>query len=778
MFFLRIQFMYRILLSILLLISHHAVIAQFKSPAINSWRVHLNYASPIALASVGNNIYCGGSGGLFIYDIDDNSTEVLSRVNGLSDVSVKCLAADNTTNTVVIVYDNSNIDLIQDGNIYNIPSILNQIIVGEKRINDITVHEGMAYLATSFGIVKIDLQTRRITDSYQNIGESGNVLPVNDIAFYNGSIYAAATTGGLFRASINAANLADFTFWNKFDTGTFRQLTPYQNNLYLSKNNVLFRFDGIQFDSIPGIATGQSIVQLKVNADKLISIASNRVSVLSGATILKTLNEAGLADAELTKQGDIATALNLQGLVIFGTGSPRYIIPDGPASNSAVKFAYSTQQKRLFVAGGIVNGLGGSAGWRTSYNNSLFYSYDGKSWLSASNQRNSFPILNKLFDVMDIAINERTRQTFLTSFGGGVIELNETTPIQLYDTSNSKLGFFVNEIPTFRPVLAAGSAIDNNGTLWVTCYNAARPISARTSAGVWYDFPLPAGIDKQLGYMLTHQVRAGTNKWILNTTGRGLYVFNEGARIDLDFDDSFTTLTTEKGKGFLPSNNVLSMALDQRGTLWIGTDKGLCFISNPGAVFTNGDYDARQIIFNTGSFNSIFLGTEAILCIKVDGANRKWIGTQNGVWLVSEDGYTVIRNFTTKNSPLLSDKVYDIGIFEETGEVFFATEKGIISYAGDATKAGLQHGQVIVYPNPVEPGYNGDIVIRGLIQDANVKITDIAGNLVFETKSNGGTATWNGNTFNGKRASTGVYLIYSSNEDATETHVTKLLLVN
>jgi hypothetical protein len=127
---------------------------------------------------------------------------------------------------------------------------------------------------------------------------------------------------------------------------------------------------------------------------------------------------------------------------------------------------------------------------------------------------------------------------------------------------------------------------------------------------------------------------------------------------------------------------------------------------------------------------------------------------------------------------LLSNVVFDIGIFEETGEVFFATEKGIISYAGDATQADATHGKVVLYPNPVRPDYNGEIAIRGLAENTNVKITDIAGNLVYETKANGGMATWNGRNFAGKRAATGVYLIYSSNEDATETYVTKLLFVN
>jgi hypothetical protein len=230
-------------------------------------------------------------------------------------------------------------------------------------------------------------------------------------------------------------------------------------------------------------------------------------------------------------------------------------------------------------------------------------------------------------------------------------------------------------------------------------------------------------------------------------------------------------------QGNLPSNTVICVTRDENGDMWVGTDLGLCIFSNTQNLFEK-EFDARQLVIKTGLVNSIFLGTEPVYCIRVDAANRKWIGTRNGVWLVSPDGYTVIRHFTKDNSPLLSDLVYDIGFDHETGEVFFATEKGLISYMGTATDGGDTHGNVVVYPNPVRPGYQGLIAIRGLVKDANVKITDVAGNLVYETKANGGFATWDGNSFTGKRAATGVYIIYSSNAEGTEAWVGKILFIN
>jgi ligand-binding sensor domain-containing protein len=320
----------------------------------------------------------------------------------------------------------------------------------------------------------------------------------------------------------------------------------------------------------------------------------------------------------------------------------------------------------------------------------------------------------------------------------------------------------------------SGIDFDRNGNMWVSNFGAANPLSVRTASGQWLSVPFPTGADLLVGYVTCDD---NNNKWVMSTRGNGIMLVNDGGN-PLNLQGyQFKQLTKDETTGRLPSNTVICMTKDANGEMWVGTDQGLCIFSNPANAFSK-EFGSRQIIIKTGLVNSIFLGTEPIYCIRVDAANRKWIGTRNGVWLVSEDGYTVIRNFNTKNSPLLSDVVYDICINGETGEVFFATEKGIISYAGTATDGTDKHGDVVVFPNPVRPEYTGLIAIRGLVQNANVKITDIAGNLVYETKANGGMATWDGRNFNGKRASTGVYIIYSSDKDGMETWAGKILFVN
>jgi hypothetical protein len=196
-------------------------------------------------------------------------------------------------------------------------------------------------------------------------------------------------------------------------------------------------------------------------------------------------------------------------------------------------------------------------------------------------------------------------------------------------------------------------------------------------------------------------------------------------------------------------------------------------------VFSGSNFDAQKPGIVEGGFFYPLLENEKITCMVVDGSNRKWIGTEKGgVFLISADGSQQIQNFNIDNSPLLSNTIFSIAINSESGEVFIATDEGLVSYRGDATDGTDVYGKVYAFPNPVRPNYTGPIAIKGLLRDADVKITDIAGRIVYQTKANGGTAVWNGNDFNGERARTGVYLVFSTNSDGTQTNVTKIMLVN
>jgi hypothetical protein len=188
--------------------------------------------------------------------------------------------------------------------------------------------------------------------------------------------------------------------------------------------------------------------------------------------------------------------------------------------------------------------------------------------------------------------------------------------------------------------------------------------------------------------------------------------------------------------------------------------------------------DARQILVEQDGVFQFLLEGQAVTTIAVDGANRKWMGTDGaGVFLLSEDGTEQVERFTVDNSPLFSNRINDIEINPDNGEVFIATEEGIISYLGDATQSAATNECTTVYPNPVRENYTGPIAISGLLRDSEVRITDVRGNLIFSTVSNGGKAIWDGTNTNGQRVNTGVYFALSSDVEGESTCVSKILVI-
>ena len=746
--------------------------AQNKVPANEGWRVHLPFLNNNSLTESGNKIYVGSQSGIFTCNEVDLSLEILSRVNGLSDVEVALLATYPANGAVVVAYQDANIDILENNSVYNISDIFSKVIIGAKNINNISFYQNYAYLSCSFGVVVIDMNTKIIVDSYSGL-DGGSTLEINDIEVFNGNIYVSSKIG-IFSAPLNSPNLGDYNKWTILPYTKLKnctQIAVYRNKLYaVIDNNLQTSSDGINW--LPYQSSAINPFTININRGKLVSTTSSAVYIEdeSGSIQTKTINA---LQGAMVGNNDILYTLGYNaGLVLNHADgvTQDYISPNGPFGKTAQRFAYNINDNTLWVAGGSIGGFG-VGGWGSSYNNNKFYKFTDNTWYNY-NQTNDTKI-DGARDFIDVTINPHNNHVFMSNYATGLFEIESTSPLvyKIYDSSNSSIRNF-NGAP-----MVSGTCFDSKGNLWVSNFGTANPISLKTVAGQWQSFKLPSQIDGLAADIFLGFITCDDNnyKWVQTTHAGGIVVFNEKG----DAQHMFRLLQKGNQKGAMPSNNVFCVTKDQKGDMWVGTDQGLCIFSNSSNLFVDGaNYDSHQLVIKTGLVYSNFLGIEAIYCIRVDAANRKWIGTKNGVWLVSPDGYTVIKNFTTLNSPLLSNTVYDIGINGKTGEVFFATEKGIISYMGNASDATDTHGDVVVYPNPVRPDYQGMISIRGLVNNANVKITDIAGNLVYETTANGGMVSWNGLNFQGKRAATGVYIIYSSNADATDTWVGKILFIN
>ncbi|MCU0443061.1 MAG: T9SS type A sorting domain-containing protein [Bacteroidia bacterium] len=744
--------------------------AQTVRPATSGWRVHGAYKTNNCIEQAGELIYVGNNSSLFSYNQSDMSIEILSRVTGLSDVNVQFLKYHQPTETLIIVYDNLNIDLVQAGIVYNIADVQNRIIIGEKKINNISLQSGKAYLACSFGILVLDIGRKRLVDSYVNLGANGSNLLITDVAEYQGSLYAS-TPLGIYRASLNSLNLSDYNFWSRILPASFsNQLEVFSNQLYAVVDSNIVRFDGNNWTPVNG--TDRSFTSdLRVSSNRLLIVQQNQILAINnqGSTTLFPYRLVTAATFGVNNDLYCIAPDNYMFRINASNGVIDYLSPSGPYATTATRMAYG--DKRLWIAGGSIGGFGVTGGWGPLYNNNKFYTIEQNNWYNFKSSTD--PRIVNGRDFIDVCIRPSTQHAFVASLTSGVIEVAGTQVVNLFDTTNSEL-----DKPAAGGdalVQVSGIAFDNDENMWMSNFAAVKPLVLRTAGGQWRAFSFPTSISPYTGFITVDDIG---QKWMTHSKGIGLVVYNSGADILSDNDDQIKLLTTQKENGFLPSNNVLCITKDQDGALWIGTDQGLCIIDRPQNVFRQGqDFDARQIVIKTGLVFSNFLGTTQINCIRVDAANRKWIGTSNGVWLVSPDGFTIIHNFNMSNSPILSNIVYDIGIDEQSGEVFFATEKGLISFVGDATTASDKHNNVLVYPNPVTPAFDGLITISGLVNNAYVKVTDLKGQLVHETRANGGTATWNGLTFQNKRAATGVYLVYSSNAEGTETNVGKIVFI-
>ena len=364
---------------------------------------------------------------------------------------------------------------------------------------------------------------------------------------------------------------------------------------------------------------------------------------------------------------------------------------------------------------------------------------------------------------------------YLGSLGAGIIELNNGSLTKLWNETNSPL-----QSRCDAPVHWVGSfgmSFDEEGNLWVTNAYSTSPLVVRKTDGSWQNF-FSTSTCPALGSVM---VSKNNYKWMIIPRGAGLMVFDNNGTWSTGDDKALQIILSDTSYGFpsLATTDILCIAEDKDGEIWMGTDKGIAVFFCADQIFSGSGCDAQQIFIEQDGHTQILLETEVVTSIVIDGANRKWIGTQNsGAYLMSEDGTTEVKHFTAENSPLLSNEIRSIAINPKTGEVFFGTSEGIISYRNDATEGLEDFTDVYVFPNPIRPGYEGPIAITGLVENADVKITDISGSLVYHTKALGGQAIWYGKNFNGEKASSGVYMVFCANEDGSKTYIAKILVVN
>lgn len=753
-----------------------------------SWKDHLSYTQATKIAIGDNRVYTATEGGILFVDLSDNSMGKLSDQENLSDFGVKTLAYSSDNKVLVIAYDNSNIDLFFESGVINIPDIQRKQLTGDKTINNISFNGNNAYISCGFGIVVLNLEKREVKDTYF-IGDDGSMLGVNDVVD-NGSFIYAATNEGLRVADKTGANLLDYRNW--IPVTNIPNSNSKFSHLEIHAGKILANYTPEKWaeDKIY-VLEGENWVpynpQLMMFAKDmqsannylLISSRNEVIFVDENHSVAGSLNEYNFngeriypihpLSAGLSADGNIWVADEKNSLVKAYDQTTEKITPPGPMDNEIFS-VYHTGEK-LWVAPG-----GRTDAWNNTFQRPRFQYMQNDAWKFF--ERPEYPELDGFFDVVQIVEDPMVKDhIFVATWGGGVLEYQNEDFIARYTNKNSPLESALPQVPDEPFVRIGGLAFDSDGNLWIVNSEVANNLLKLSPSGDWETFDLP-GIpnNRTVGQVV---VTDNDDKWIVVPRGNDAYVVDQtGDRKKRLLVTSYFSNGTDEV--FTRMNDIYSIVVDLEGAVWMGTSKGVIVYTRPSRIWDVDVLYGNQpgLDLNDGIYHPL-LETETVTAIAVDGANRKWMGTKNsGIFLISEDGDKEIEHFTAENSPLLSNQITSIDINQKSGEVFIGTDEGLIAYQGDATAGANKYADVYVYPNPVREHYDGPITITGLIEETDIKITDISGNLVFNTTSLGGDAVWDGTNLNGNRVKTGVYLVFCNDKNGEETHIEKLLFIH
>ncbi len=752
---------------LLILIS---LMAEGQTP-VGSWSDHLIYNTADCVAVGTDEVFASTGSSIIIYNKLFAELKKMSRINGLTETGISTITWSEENKTLIIAYKSTNVDLLKNNIIYNIPDINRKYIPGKKEINRIRTSGKYAYMACSFGIVVTDLIKKEIYDTWKP-GTGSETNEVWDIAFGNGNVYAA-TDIGVYSADLSNPGLSYFGNWrlvNLLPTpeGKYTSLIFSGNKLYANLSDPISGGDKVYivdnastlFSFAPGVYNKS--FDSAISGFTISSSGSIRYYDINGS-LTKTISSYGWAVPNISQaivdNGDIWIADINSGL-IRGENMSEFLaltLP-GPVSNNA--FYITSSKGKTIICGGATD-----VSWNNQGRPLQISIYENSNWTSLP----SGTIIDPLRALTD---PDNNNHIFVSTWGGGLLEYENNNLIKQYTESNSPLQ---TTIPGRANIRICGMAMDKSKNLWITQSEVPGSIKVLKADGSWIINPLTIDAPTIGDIIITGEGQ----KWIVLPRGYGLFIFDDNKTPEVFNDDRYKKLLIQDTEN-QPITTVYSIAEDLDGNLWVGTDQGPVIYYNPENVFDK-DLKASRIKIprNDGTnLADYMLKTETITSIAIDGANRKWLGTaSSGAYLLSSDGTTQIKNFNEQNSPLLSNSIVSLAVDNKTGEVWFGTSKGVQSVRGDATAGDEKFSKVYTFPNPVRENYIGNVTITGLLRDSQIRITDISGNLVYETVSDGGEATWNLNTYTGRRVATGVYLVFCASKDGSQSYVTKMLVI-
>jgi streptogramin lyase len=758
-------------------------IVSFAQDFSDQWTGYFSYLDIKGL-SVGNNrIYAAAQNAIFEYDPSSQTSLTTDAIKGLEGSDISAIYYSENYALTIIGYENGLLQVVMDNNgkIFTIVDILNKQTIAPdvKRINHFFEFEDKVFISTKFGIAEYNLQNLEFGDSFF-IGNNGEQIEITQTTVSGNTIYASTIGGGIRFANVNDPNLVDFETWNGFGTPNWRGIINYNDNLYaIQFGNRLVELDNTNINFIRQFEG--LVIQIEEYEDYLVIVTENSVHIFN-----QDLNEVGFVDSlfdgtenldhgfsgaviidDILYIGD--TELGLLRMDDFNSSSFTAISPDGPILNSV--FSLTTFNDELWVAYGGYN----------QFFNPFPLNSRGISHFTGENWSNlSFEDIGESREIAEITVDVNNPQrVYLSSYFDGLVVLEDEVFVERLDPTNSAIQYTSN--PSGQPIIGdirIGSAqFNNQGDLYFSNSITEHQLKRLRSNNQVDIVDLSEVFIDPIETSSAKVTTDNSGNVYLATSTFGIYGFQpstgRSGKISSDVQG------VDFPEVFEANPAITAMEFDNNGRLWIGTAEGLRLSFNPQAMFDeNAQLNVSPIIFLEDGVAQELLFEQYITDIKVDGAGNLWISTaDSGVFQVSSTGQDILNIFNQDNSPLPSNAVVSVDINGRTGEVFFGTSRGLVSYQSRITDSGDNLENVRVFPNPVKPGFSGIVTIDGLTDNANVKITDITGNLVYEEFASGGSIQWDTRAFGKHKVASGVYMVLITSEDQLETQVAKIMVI-
>ncbi|MDX1906933.1 MAG: two-component regulator propeller domain-containing protein [Bacteroidia bacterium] len=716
---------------------------------IGAWRAYLSHTQVRALTEKDRTVFAISSGGLLSYELETGTLRTYATIEGLSGIDGTAIHYAAGADKVYIGYADGQIDYFSDPlQIGYYSDISRNSFYTDKRINDFASDPNRLYVATNFGLVVYNTDNNLpVTDIAQFAGNPSR-LAVTSVTVYEGYIWIVIQNTGLYKAPVSAPNLKDPTVWTQVTLPgnvPVREVAANTQGIYVRSQPGIYEWVDSAWQVIPRLSDGFD--KLVISPRSVGGLSNLRAAIINPEGVLYDFSlPSPILDAIVTDDRRFYLGTSFFGMYEFDNWNFTRLIPPGPGSNECNRIAVGNGEIYVAPKGydQIYSPIPSAAGV-------YYYTAATQTWSVLDSVNNGIPDDVSTGFARAWYDNE-TDKAYMASWGRGLVILQDGVLEAGYTCEDG--------LPIISPpcdpdglsnTRVSGVAPDPLGNIWVSLDFALPPLAVRKTDGQWTQIPnnkFPA--NNHIGDLITDDYG---NAWMINIE-KGLLVYTSAGTPDDLLDGRVLTLQSGINQGNLPVNDVRSLALDQDGFVWVGTTKGVTVFFDPFSISQGRIVDASVPVYE----QQPLLKNSVVNAIAVDGGNRKWLATDNGVYLVSETGDEVILQFTADNSPLLADRVNDVEVDAATGEVYFATELGLISYQGDATAGATRCDDVLVFPNPVKPGFEGDIVIRGASRESAVKITTISGMLVREITAQGGTAVWDGRDLYGNPVRSGIYL--------------------